>query len=488
MSVFDHPERPRTATTLWLLLLTLVALLFRVIGLNGGLWLDEIYSVVNQFRLPPLQLFTTYVGDNQHPLYALLASISVSFFGEQPWVIRLPALIFGVASIPALYCLGRRIGDHNEALLAAALLAVSYHHVWFSQNARAYSAIALATILCTDRFVCLLTNQRQRDAWLYAVIVALGCYAHLTMVFIVIGQFLIYLLWLFFSSGIGVHRQGWRLPLGAFILSGFLTLILYAPIFTQVVDYFVNKPTGMVGLSTHSWALSEALRSLKIGFGGSVILLAGGLMALVGVGSFYKSNMIVLGVFVSSILITFSVAYLARGTMYPRFFFFLAGFFILIGVRGVMVSVALCAQLLFRGEEQQKYVRWLPIISMLVVISVSAFSMMKNYTYPKMDFEGARRWVEGQAAHNDVIVTAGAAAQPYRVYYGVNWPEMKVAADIENAMNGKNKLWMLYTFSRYMKKSAPDIYTIIDQGCREKKRFRGTLGGGDIIVCRLEFS
>ncbi|MBL4743049.1 MAG: glycosyltransferase family 39 protein [Cycloclasticus sp.] len=463
-----------------------MALLFRVIGLNSGLWLDEIYSVVNQFRLSPVELFTTYVGDNQHPLYAVLASISVAALGEQPWVVRLPALIFGVASIPALYSLGRRVSSHNEALLAAALLAVSYHHVWFSQNARGYSAIALAAILCTDRFLCLLANQRKLDVGLYALIVALGCYAHLTMVFIVIGQFLVFLLWLLYLRDDVVHRQRWQLPLAAFVFSGLLTLLLYAPIFTQVVDYFVNKPSGMEELSTHSWALGEALRSLKIGWGGGAVLLGGGLMALVGTASFYKSNKIALGIFVCSVAVTFLVAFFARGTMYPRFFFFLAGFFILIGVRGVMVTVTFCAKFLFRSEKQQAYVRWLPIAAMLVVVSVSASSMVRNYKYPKMDFEGAKHWVEMQATPNDVIVTAGVAAWPYQIYYGVDWPEMKVANDIAHIRKHSDQLWMVYTFGRYMKKGSPEIYALIERECSEKKRFRGTLGGGDIVVCRFE--
>jgi mannosyltransferase len=480
--------QPQSTTAVWLLGLTLMALLLRVIGLNSGLWLDEFYSVVNQFRLSPIELFTTYVGDNQHPLYALLASICVSVFGEAPWVVRLPALVFGVATIPALYCLGCRVGSHKEAVFSAALLAVSYHHIWFSQNARAYSAIALAAILCTDRFLCLLDSRRHKDVWLYAVIVALGCYAHLTMVFIVIGQFLVSLLWFFFLRDTDVRRQSWQLPLAAFVLSGILTLLLYAPIFTQVVDYFINKPSGMEELSTHSWALSEALRSLKVGLGGGVILVVGFWMAILGLGSFYKTNKIALGIFICSILVTFFIAFFARGTMYPRFFFFLAGFFILIGARGVVVTMTLCAQLVFRSEQQQKYTEWLSITAMLVIISVSAFSMMHNYKYPKMDFEGAKHWAEAQAGPNDSIVTAGVAAWPYQVYFGVDWPEMKLAEDIERVRKQSGRIWMVYTFGRYMKKSAPEIYTVVDQECSEKKRFRGTLGGGDMIVCRLEVS
>jgi uncharacterized membrane protein len=46
-----------------------------------------------------------------------------------------------VASIGALYLLGRAVAGPTEALFAAALMTVAYHHVWFSQNARGYSGL-----------------------------------------------------------------------------------------------------------------------------------------------------------------------------------------------------------------------------------------------------------------------------------------------------------------------------------------------------------
>ena len=128
---------------------------------------------------------------------------------------------------------------------------------------------------------------------------------------------------------------------------------------------------------------------------------------------------------------------------------------------------------------------------MLVVIAVSAFSMMRNYQYPKMDFEGARQWIESQVTAEDVIVTAGVTALPYNDYYGVNWPEMKTAADIQSVTLGEGgNLWIVYAFARYMKDEggAPEVYDIINRDCVDAKHFYGTLGGGAIIACRLQLN
>ena len=88
-------ESPR----IWLLVggLTLVALVLRFIGANGELWLDEMYASILSFRRSFAGLLTVYEGDNQHPLYSLLAHLGIVLFGESPLAIRLPALLFGAA-------------------------------------------------------------------------------------------------------------------------------------------------------------------------------------------------------------------------------------------------------------------------------------------------------------------------------------------------------------------------------------------------------
>ena len=93
--------RPR-ALGLWLVVLTVLAAVLRVIGINRGLWWDEIYFLLVSVRHPLVEIVTIFPGDIQHTLYAILARLSILTFGEHVWSLRLPALIFGVASIPML--------------------------------------------------------------------------------------------------------------------------------------------------------------------------------------------------------------------------------------------------------------------------------------------------------------------------------------------------------------------------------------------------
>src|SRR5438034_884751 len=81
--------------------------------------------------------------------FARLAHVSIAALGDQAWSLRLPATLFGVVTIPALYFLAREFAGRTEALFGCLLLTVSYHHVWFSQNARGYTLLAFLAVLST---------------------------------------------------------------------------------------------------------------------------------------------------------------------------------------------------------------------------------------------------------------------------------------------------------------------------------------------------
>lgn len=102
-----------------------VAAILRLVALNQQLWFDEIMTLLDSARDPILRIVTHYGGQNQHMLYSVLAHSSIRVFGEQPWALRLPAVFFGVAGIPALYFFGRLVTTDREALFAAALITTS---------------------------------------------------------------------------------------------------------------------------------------------------------------------------------------------------------------------------------------------------------------------------------------------------------------------------------------------------------------------------
>ena len=150
---------------------------------------------------------SSFPDQNQHMLYSLMAHISLSIFGEHVWALRVPSVLFGVASIWALFLLGRRLIGERPALLACALMTVSYHHIWFSQNARGYMGLLFFTLVATWLWLEAMDDDRWSTWVRYAVSIALGMWIHMTIVFVVAAHALIFLfVWL--SSGRAPKRLG----------------------------------------------------------------------------------------------------------------------------------------------------------------------------------------------------------------------------------------------------------------------------------------
>ncbi len=97
----------------------------------------------------------------EHPVlfYAMAYAFRQGGNGEK--VIRVPALIFGVLSIPLLVTLGWRLFGPRAGLLAAALLTFSVYHIDFSQDARSYTLLLFWSLVAWHGVAgCVLAGQR----------------------------------------------------------------------------------------------------------------------------------------------------------------------------------------------------------------------------------------------------------------------------------------------------------------------------------------
>jgi MFS family permease len=127
------------------------------------------------------------------PLYFVLAWICAQF-GSASELIRLPALIAGLASIPLAFLLARRLFGTSAGLVAAALMALNPFMVYYSTEARSYS-LAIAFLLGSTLAMLIAAERRSIGWWgVYAALVALAMYAHYTALFVLAAQ-LLWLLW-----------------------------------------------------------------------------------------------------------------------------------------------------------------------------------------------------------------------------------------------------------------------------------------------------
>jgi hypothetical protein len=181
----------------------------------------------------------------------------------------------------------------------------------------------------------------------------------------------------------------------------------------------------------------------------------------------------------------FAGAMLLQRPIFPRFFLFLAGFALLIVVRGALTTVGWIAPWLPGRGLEERYRRLLPIA---LVGGMAIFSMMAlpyGYRYPKQDYEAALRYVEAQVGANDVIAVVGlGTALPYQKYYRRPWRRLAGAADLATTRQRHDTVWLLYTFKSYIETLEADLMNEVLARCTPAKTFPGTIAGGSIVVTR----
>lgn len=136
------------------LLLAVVAALLRLPNLGESLWFDEVLYSTRISASTLSELWSRFLHDPPAPLYRVPLFFWVRVFGDGDLSVRVPSLLFGIASIGLTYRTARAYGSPRVALLAASFLCFSPAHVWYSQEATPYAMsmfFLVATVLAWSR-------------------------------------------------------------------------------------------------------------------------------------------------------------------------------------------------------------------------------------------------------------------------------------------------------------------------------------------------
>ncbi len=190
--VADHPR----ASALALGALLLGGTVLRLLVARQDLFGDELatYWVVTT-RGPRGVLETVQTTAEITPPLSFLLSWLTTRIGSSSELVRLPAIIGGIASIPLVYAVGARTVGRGPALLAAALTTVSPFMILYSAEARGYGVL-MVLLLASTLFLLWAVEDDGRWRWwvAYGACVCLSAYTHYTAVFVLAGQ-LAWALW-----------------------------------------------------------------------------------------------------------------------------------------------------------------------------------------------------------------------------------------------------------------------------------------------------
>ena len=119
-------------------------------------------------------------------------------------------------------------------------------------------------------------------------------------------------------------------------------------------------------------------------------------------------------------------------------------------------------------------------ISLILLSSISV-----PFAYgPKQDYLGAMEYVQRNRVENDAVVMVSLAAFPYSNLYRTDWQTVNSIEELNAIENNADLVWLVYTFPPVLESVSPDLMETIETDFSIDKVFKGSVAGGDIIVCK----
>ena len=459
--------------------ITLVAVALRYYRIGSDLWLDEITPIVDYVHLPVAQVIGSYLRTNNHLLNTLLTKLSIASFGESEWSIRLPAVLFGIATVPLFYWVARLALSRWASVMAAAVLAVSYHHIFFSQNARGYSAALFFALATSGLLIRALSDDKTWRWSLYVIGMFLGFASLAQTVFVFAGHIVLGLIALFQIR----ERGGSPAPLAkrlAIVLgiSGFLSFQLYAAplpeMYAVISHVYLREATGFSPFSLTFF--HEITRGVTSGLGGVIPTLLFFGVGAAGIVFLIRMNWMLAAALGLPPVLT-ALFLVVRGLSFsPRFFL-------------LLLPLGIIAILAAAESPAMRHPRRSVLLGALLVIA-SLFSLRRYYTTPKQPYRAAIDYLDRTRRPGEKFLVLYAAEQGFRYYV----PKVDVkdrdayayirtlpAFDSVISQTDSNDR-VVTTFPRVLHADVPDLSERVARDWSVQRVFPATIGDGQITI------
>jgi 4-amino-4-deoxy-L-arabinose transferase-like glycosyltransferase len=184
----EKPTASARAIVLWALGgLTALGIVVRFASL--GLQSYHHDEVITAMRVIPgsfeQMLHRVKTSESNPPLYYVLAWGWAKAFGTGEFGLRSLSALFGAATVPVGYLIGRQLANRRAGLLLAALIAVNPMLIWYSQEARSYAPLVFFGALSMYFFLRALNTRSGRDLAFWALASGLALCSHYFAVFVV---------------------------------------------------------------------------------------------------------------------------------------------------------------------------------------------------------------------------------------------------------------------------------------------------------------
>ncbi|OGI00434.1 MAG: hypothetical protein A2Y25_11830 [Candidatus Melainabacteria bacterium GWF2_37_15] len=163
---------------------------------SGGLWYDEIvtYNIASNDSI-----VNVFNASLPRPFYFIILHYWMMLFGDTDITLRLLSVIFGVISVLVMYFAGREL-DKSAGNVAALLVAVNSFLIYYSQEVRQYSFLALISTLSAWFTVRIINKPNTLNYLLFFIINGVFLATHYISVLIVIPEIIFLCVYLFLNN------------------------------------------------------------------------------------------------------------------------------------------------------------------------------------------------------------------------------------------------------------------------------------------------
>jgi len=381
-SSYENREKDVTSVfeeAIIIILFITLATLIRFWNLGTwSFWADEIFTVQDSIKLPDTMPI--------NPIIYMIIQNIFSKFGASEWSARLGPCIIGILSIPFIYWITRRMFGSITGIIASLLLVIHPWHIYWSQNARAYTLAFLLAGLSAFLFYEALEKNKIRYiiGSLLLTVLSIFSYLHCVLLLPVFLGYVILLPFLPVNIPKGLNQRNLLIFFVPFILA--LSSLALPSVREYVYSGWGSNEWGRNAL----YILFTIVYSLGIPF--STASLIGGIHSLA-----YLNRG---GLFLICYALIPLVIILAMSS-----FLNVAGYYLFFTMPAYVILAALSASELLSYASRLSRILSSAILLILVISLIA-----QTYLYFTVENGGREKWkdafqsISGKVEKNDYVV------------------------------------------------------------------------------------
>ena len=200
---------------------------------NESVWYDE-FNSIRYLDAPTVRAFLDEqqeYNDEMVPLYFVLQYYWARALGDAPANLRLLSILFGLAALAVLYCVGNGLFGPVGAFISTMCMALSPFMIYLDQGLRPYSLVVLLGLISGASLLRMLRGGGAPWWGLNALANVLLLWTHL------------FGCWLLVAEALFLVATRWRWPARLLVWGGAQALGI-APVAILVSGWRLDPPTG----------------------------------------------------------------------------------------------------------------------------------------------------------------------------------------------------------------------------------------------------